>query len=193
MALTFPFPIASPGIQMLIAFNRFMAVFAPARTYKKLFRRAHLLPMVLAMYAGPLLFCSAGASGLWGGFNYADTGACRVDGSRYPLWSDLLAGTLIFLPNILTLAVYVAIYVRILVAKSPASRADVRKRARGSLMMFVNFCFYFVAAMPAPLMDTQQLVTLERNGYAQIWAEAVYASNFGVNLVRACALCNYIT
>lgn len=180
------FGVISPSAQALIAVNRLCAVFLPLQ-YERIFPKARCLTLyLLACAPAALLGLCPVTSLLTDVTAYARPAYCWYSDPRLDTWGGSLRIAFqmvgVALPSAVALTCYMAIFLRLYEAKSAASREEVKRRARGSMMMFVSFLVYL--ALIAPSWALSNVLWRQKGGSLRhFWLVLTYCVNFGVNPV----------
>lgn len=175
-----PINVAGLSAQLLMGLNRFTAVYFPF-AYRRIFTLENVKWQFALCVVPGLVFLTA-VPRVWGDVLYIGTGACYIDGSyKVHLW--LISMVVAWIQPTAAFFLYLLVYIRVLTASSPASKVDLQKRARGTLMLCYISVVHTAFVTPAPILVTFGMFDYAKYGYTIGWSLWLRSLSFGVNVV----------
>lgn len=174
----------SPFGQALIAVVRVLAVYAPTfyNQHLRSTRNIIILWSVLVWTFPSFMALLAGFE-VFGGYTFLpEHGVCAWDISK-TVWKRSMEIIFTYGPCLVILTSYIGIFAKITAVKGTVAAAEVRRRAKGTLMMFASCVFFMVMILPSALVETTNYVFYEQSPHALYWFFYCYWVNLAVNPV----------
>lgn len=174
----------SPFGQALIAVVRLLAVFKP-NLYQRHLRstRNILLLWVILVWVFPGFMALLAGVEVFGGYNFVPNyGMCAWNINKV-VWKRTMEITFTYGPCVIILASYIAIFAKITTVKGTVAASEVRKRAKGTLMMFASCVFFMLMILPSALVETTHYVFYQTYPHALYWFFYTYWLNLAFNPV----------